>query len=143
MLPPGRVRTQSGQSVCNPVACRAPGDAVLMADMREAVLSALGTVNDPELHRDLVSLGMIERADVDADGVAHVKVNLTTPACPLKGKIEGDVREAVQRVPGVNGVVVTFGAMVRAAAQPALPGVKHVILVGSGKGGVGKSSVAV
>lgn len=114
-----------------------------MAHMREAVMAALGTVNDPELHRDLVSLGMIERAEVDGAGVAHVKVNLTTPACPLKDRIEGDVRAAVQAVPGVQAVVVTFGAMVRAAAQPALPGVKHVILVGSGKGGVGKSSVAV
>ena len=70
-----------------------------MAHMREAVMAALGTVNDPELHRDLVSLGMIERAEVDGAGVAHVKVNLTTPACPLKDRIEGDVRAAVQAVP--------------------------------------------
>ncbi|BDP42101.1 iron-sulfur cluster carrier protein [Deinococcus aetherius] len=110
--------------------------------MREALWDALKTVNDPELHRDLVSLGMIERAEVEG-GVAHVKVNLTTPACPLKGKIEGDVRAAVLAVPGIEDVNVTFGAMVRPPAQPALPGVKHVILVGSGKGGVGKSSVAV
>lgn len=110
--------------------------------MRDALWSALKTVNDPELHRDLVSLGMIERAEVEGD-VAHVKVNLTTPACPLKGKIEGDVRAAVLGVPGIRDVAVTFGAMVRPPAQPALPGVKHVLLVGSGKGGVGKSSVAV
>ncbi|GGB59861.1 MULTISPECIES: Mrp/NBP35 family ATP-binding protein [Deinococcus] len=110
--------------------------------MRDALMAALSTVNDPELHRDLVSLGMIEHASVDA-GVAHVKVNLTTPACPLKGQIEHDVRAAALTVPGVQGAVITFGAMVRAAAQPALPGVKHVLLVGSGKGGVGKSSVAV
>lgn len=114
-----------------------------MADMRDALMSALSTVNDPELHRDLVSLGMIERAEVDAAGVAHVKVNLTTPACPLKGEIEGDVRAAVLAVPGIQDVVVTFGAMVRPPAQPAMPGVKHVLLVGSGKGGVGKSSIAV
>ncbi|MEW6420929.1 MAG: Mrp/NBP35 family ATP-binding protein [Deinococcota bacterium] len=110
--------------------------------MRDALWTALKTVNDPELHRDLVSLGMIERAQVEGN-VAHVKVNLTTPACPLKGKIEGDVRAAVLAVPGIEEVVVTFGAMVRSPAQPALPGVKHVLLVGSGKGGVGKSSVAV
>src|SRR5689334_6813958 len=102
-----------GAAVCNPVACRVRLHAVLMAHMRDAVLAALSTVNDPELHRDLVSLGMIERAEVDAAGVAHVKVNLTTPACPLKGQIESDVREAVQRVPGVQGVAVTFGAVVR------------------------------
>lgn len=53
------------------------------------------------------------------------------------------MRAAALTVPGVQGAVITFGAMVRAAAQPALPGVKHVLLVGSGKGGVGKSSVAV
>ena len=105
-------------------------------------MNALKTVNDPELHRDLVSLGMIERAEMDG-AVAHVKVNLTTPACPLKGKIEADVRAAILAVPGVQDVRVTFGATGRAAAQPALPGVKHVVLVGSGKGGVGKSSVAV
>ncbi|EYB67344.1 hypothetical protein DEIPH_ctg044orf0071 [Deinococcus phoenicis] len=110
--------------------------------MRDALWTALKTVNDPELHRDLVSLGMIERAEIEGN-VAHVKVNLTTPACPLKGQIEGDVRAAVLRVPGLQDVVVTFGAMVRPPAQPALPGVKHVLLVGSGKGGVGKSSVAV
>ncbi|WP_135229606.1 Mrp/NBP35 family ATP-binding protein [Deinococcus fonticola] len=110
--------------------------------MHDALMAALRTVNDPELHRDLVSLGMIEAAELGG-GVARVKVNLTTPACPLKGKIEGDVREALLKVPGVQDVVVTFGAMVRAPSQPALPGVKHVVLVGSGKGGVGKSSVAV
>ncbi|PTA68128.1 Mrp/NBP35 family ATP-binding protein [Deinococcus arcticus] len=109
--------------------------------MRDAVLSALSTVNDPELHRDLVSLGMIEQVQIEA-GAVHVKVNLTTPACPLKGQIESDVRAAVLTVPGVQTVNVTFGATVRAAVM-ALPGVKHVVLVGSGKGGVGKSSVAV
>lgn len=114
-----------------------------MAGMHEALLRALSTVNDPELHRDLVSLGMIERAELAPDGAAHVKVNLTTPACPLKGQIEGDVRAALLAVPGVQAVNVTFGAITRAPSQPALPGVKHVVLVGSGKGGVGKSSVSV
>ncbi|KEF34620.1 mrp [Deinococcus sp. RL] len=111
--------------------------------MRDAVLKALGTVQDPELHRDLVSLGMIERVEVGEGGAAQVKVNLTTPACPLKDQIERDVRAAVLGVPGIREVTVTFGAMVRSSGQPALPGVKHVLLVGSGKGGVGKSSVAV
>lgn len=110
--------------------------------MHDALKAALSTVNDPELHRDLVSLGMVERAEL-VEGVAEVKINLTTPACPLKDKIESDIREALLEVPGVQKVQVTFGAMVRGPAQPALPNVKHVILVGSGKGGVGKSSVAV
>jgi ATP-binding protein involved in chromosome partitioning len=110
--------------------------------MQEAVLDALRAVNDPELHRDLVSLGMVERIDVDG-GVITVKVNLTTPACPMKATIERDVREAVMAVPGAQSVRVEFGAQVRSGGTPAMPGVKHVLLIGSGKGGVGKSSVAV
>jgi ATP-binding protein involved in chromosome partitioning len=106
-----------------------------------AVMAALQTVNDPELHKDLVSLGMIEKLLIEGSSV-NVKVQLTTPACPLKGKIEGDVREAVMKVAGVEAVIVTFGAQVRPPTDMALPGVKHVILVGSGKGGVGKSTVA-
>ncbi|ADY25347.1 ATPase-like, ParA/MinD [Deinococcus proteolyticus MRP] len=110
--------------------------------MHQAVMAALSTVNDPELHQDLVSLGMIERVVVEGN-VAAVRVQLTTPACPLKGTIENDVRRAVLQVPGIDTVEVSFSAQVRAPQQPPLPGVKHVILVGSGKGGVGKSNVAV
>ncbi|GHG07350.1 iron-sulfur cluster carrier protein [Deinococcus piscis] len=110
--------------------------------MQDAVMAALSTVNDPELHQDLVSLGMIERVVVEGS-VAAVQVQLTTPACPLKGTIENDVRRAVLAVPGIEEVQVSFSAQVRTPQQPPLPGVKHVILVGSGKGGVGKSNVAV
>jgi ATP-binding protein involved in chromosome partitioning len=70
-----------------------------------------------------------------------VKINLTTPACPLKGQIESDVRAALAKV-GASDVEIQFGAQVRSPAQMALPGVKHVIAIGSGKGGVGKSTVA-
>ncbi len=106
-----------------------------------AVMNALRTVNDPELHKDLVTLGMIEKMSIDGSTV-HVKVELTTPACPLKGKIESDVVSAVLKVPDVKHVAVTFGAQVRPPTENPIPGVKHVILVGSGKGGVGKSTVA-
>lgn len=109
---------------------------------QEEILAALRTVNDPELHRDLVSLGMVKGVDV-VEGAVTVQVQLTTPACPLKGTIEADVRRAVLAVPGVETVAVSFSAQVRAPAQPPLPGVKNVLVVGSGKGGVGKSSVAV
>ena len=108
----------------------------------QAITNALRTVNDPELHKDLVSLGMIEKIHIDG-GIVSVKVELTTPACPLKGKIEGDVVAAVSKVPGVTQVNVSFGAQVRPPTQNPLPGVKHIIAVGSGKGGVGKSTVAV
>jgi ATP-binding protein involved in chromosome partitioning len=106
------------------------------------VIEALRTVNDPELHKDLVSLGMIEKVGI-AGSVVAVKVNLTTPACPLKGKIEADVQAAVLQIAGVSAVDVTFGATVRPRTENPIPGVKHVIAVGSGKGGVGKSTVAV
>ncbi len=107
----------------------------------QAITNALRTVNDPELHKDLVSLGMIEKIHIDGNTVS-VKVELTTPACPLKGKIEGDVVAAVLKVPNVTHVNVSFGAQVRPPMQNPLPGVKHIIAVGSGKGGVGKSTVA-
>lgn len=110
--------------------------------MQSALLAALSTVNDPELHRDLVSLGMIERAEL-LDGVAEITVQLTTPACPMKAKIQEDVKAAVLQVQGVKSVQVSFSAQVRTVSKPALDGIKHIILVGSGKGGVGKSSVAV
>lgn len=114
---------------------------------REQVIDALRPVQDPELGRGLVELGMIK--DVAIDGArVKVHVELTTPACPLRSKIESDVREAVMTVPGVAEASVEFSARVRAAGsgmqdrQP-LPGVKNTIAIASGKGGVGKSTVAV
>ncbi len=113
----------------------------MSAPSQEQILEALKMVNDPELHQDLVSLGMIKSVAVDGGDVA-ITIDLTTPACPLKGKIESDVLAAVGAIPGVRVIRVTFGAQVRSATQNALPGVKNVIAVGSGKGGVGKSTVA-
>lgn len=107
----------------------------------ETVIQALRAVQDPELHQDLVSLGMIERANVQ-DGRVDIKVNLTTPACPMKAVIERDVKDAVYALSGVVNVQVEFGATVRSSQKSDLPNIQHIILVGSGKGGVGKSSVA-
>jgi ATP-binding protein involved in chromosome partitioning len=114
---------------------------------REQILSALGTVNDPDLHRDLVSLGMIENIVVEGGRVSFTLV-LTTSACPLKAQIEDDCRRAVSALAGVNEVHIDTTSRVRKPKDPtadrkALPGVAHVIAVGSGKGGVGKSTVAV
>jgi ATP-binding protein involved in chromosome partitioning len=106
-----------------------------------AVTNALATVQDPELHQDIVALGMVERVSVDG-GSVRVRIQLTTPACPMRAEIERDVRRAIGAVAGVERVEVEFGAEVRGAPQAALPGVKHVVAVGSGKGGVGKSTVA-
>ena len=112
-----------------------------MTVTRERVLEALRTVHDPELHQDLVSLGMVETAEVDGDAVRLV-VNLTTPACPMKAQIENDIRAALRSQLQVDKVELRFGATVRGPQQEPLPGVKTVIAVGSGKGGVGKSTVA-
>jgi ATP-binding protein involved in chromosome partitioning len=110
------------------------------------VLSALRTVQDPDLRRDLVTLGMIEDLVV-RDGEVAFTLVLTTAACPLKGQIEADARRAVLAVPGVHEVKLTTTSRVRKPKDPtadrrALPGVAHVIAVGAGKGGVGKSTVA-
>ena len=115
------------------------------------LMQALSTVQDPDLHRDLVTLGMIKDATV-ADGIVKVHVELTTPACPMKDKIRDDIIEAVSSKATEVGdskpkVEVEFSASVRGnKAQDdgkPLSGVRHVIAVGAGKGGVGKSSVSV
>ncbi len=116
-----------------------------MALDSNAALAALRTVMDPELHRDLVSLGMVKDLAVEGE-IVRLKVELTTPACPLKETIGKDVKAALEGA-GFERVELSWGAQVRAApgvAQAQLtPGVKNIILVGAGKGGVGKSTVAL
>ena len=118
-----------------------------MAEITETdVLQALVGVQDPELHRDFVELNMIRDIRVSG-GVVNLSVILTTPACPLKDEIGSRVRNALlERVPGLSAVNIDFGAQVvsfRGVGDKApIPGVKNVIAVGSGKGGVGKSTVA-
>jgi ATP-binding protein involved in chromosome partitioning len=118
-----------------------------MSNVRpEDVLAALRGVQDPDLHRDLVSLGMVEDLRVEGGKVAFTLV-LTTAACPLRENIEQDVRRAVMAVPGVSDLELTTTSRVRKPKDPtadrrALPGVAHVLAVGAGKGGVGKSTVA-
>jgi ATP-binding protein involved in chromosome partitioning len=112
----------------------------------ERILDALRGVQDPEIHRDIVSLGMVKNLTVD-QGQVTFTVELTTPACPLRETIEHDCKQALAQVPGVNGLAISFGAQVRGSKAGAgqtdlLPTVKNVVLVAAGKGGVGKSTVA-
>ncbi len=111
------------------------------------VMAALSKVNDPELHKDLVSLNMVQDVRLLPGGAIKLRIDLTTPACPMKGKIQGDVEAALRALPSVTEVEVEWGAQVRRGAQQSkgsfIPGVKNVILVGAGKGGVGKSTVAL
>jgi len=116
-----------------------------MPEVREdRVLEALRSVEDPDLHRDIVSLGFVKDVRIDGGRVAF-RVELTTPACPVKDLLRDQARAAVAAIPGVDDVSVEMSAQVRAQARvgPLIPGVKHVVAVASGKGGVGKSTVSV
>ena len=111
---------------------------------KEQVVAALRTVIDPELYKDIVTLNMVKDVQVDGDDVG-VTVELTTPACPLKERIEADVTNALKKI-GAANVKINLTAQTRGPAQPrkdVLPQVKNVIAVGAGKGGVGKSTIAL
>jgi ATP-binding protein involved in chromosome partitioning len=109
------------------------------------VLDALSKVQEPELHRDLVTLNMIRDLKID-NGDVRFTIMLTTPACPLRTQIEREAKEAVLAIPGVNSVELKLDANVpndgRARGLLQLP-IRNAIAVASGKGGVGKSTVAV
>jgi ATP-binding protein involved in chromosome partitioning len=111
------------------------------------VLEALKVVRDPDLNRDIVSLGFVKDLKIDGGRVSFT-IELTTPACPVKDQMRDQSRAAVMQLPGVSAVDVQLSAKVREAVgadggrQP-LAGVKNVIAVGAGKGGVGKTTVAV
>lgn len=108
------------------------------------VLHALGQVDDPDLKKDLVTLGMIRDLNIQGDIVSFT-VMLTTPACPMKDMIEQACRNAIRlMVPDARTVNILMSSETRnnRPASGILPGVKNIIAVASGKGGVGKSSVA-
>jgi ATP-binding protein involved in chromosome partitioning len=114
---------------------------------QDHVLEVLKVVRDPDLNRDIVALGFIKDLRIDGGRVAFT-IELTTPACPVKDQMRDQARAAVMQLPGVTAVDVQMSARVREAAsadggrQP-IPGVKNVIAVGAGKGGVGKTTVSV
>jgi ATP-binding protein involved in chromosome partitioning len=125
-----------------------------------AITTALSTVNDPEIHRSITELKMVDTIDVRADGIVSLRILLTIKGCPLKDKLTNDITAAVSAVPGVTGVLIEFGVMtdeqrgslkqlIRGdVAENEIPFAKpgsrtRVYAVASGKGGVGKSSVTV
>ncbi|HEY6509546.1 MAG TPA: iron-sulfur cluster carrier protein ApbC [Vicinamibacterales bacterium] len=114
---------------------------------RDAVLNALKAVSDPDLQRDIVSLGFVTAAGID-NGRVSATIQLSTPACPALELIRDQATAALRALPGVTDVAIEMTAKVRSATapvkgQPPLPGVKNVIAVGAGKGGVGKTTVSV
>jgi ATP-binding protein involved in chromosome partitioning len=124
---------------------------------RDQILEALKVVIDPELHRNIVELGMVRSIDISEVGVVDVTVSLTTPGCPIKGHFQTGVNSAVRSVEGVTHVNIGFDVLSaqekeglkktlgRPSGLPegALAQVKNVVCIGSGKGGVGKSSLTV
>lgn len=112
---------------------------------QEQILDALRKVQEPELHKDLVTLNMVRDIKINKSEVEFTIV-LTTPACPLRGKIESEARQAVKMIPGVESVKVQMTSNIPGDGRPRgilnLP-VKHAVAIASGKGGVGKSTVAV
>jgi ATP-binding protein involved in chromosome partitioning len=110
-----------------------------------AVMQALAGVEDPELHRDIISLNMVRDLKIEGDSVS-MTLMLTTPACPLTGPFKEAVETALLSVPGVVTANVALDAEVRAHRGPSerkpVEGVKNIIAVASNKGGVGKSTVA-
>ena len=111
----------------------------------ELVLGALGQVQEPELGRDLVSLGMVKELRIEGANVGFT-LELTTPACPLRDQIEREARQAVEALPGVSEVQIQFTANVPTDGKPRgridRP-IRNAVAVASGKGGVGKTTVAV
>jgi ATP-binding protein involved in chromosome partitioning len=113
---------------------------------RDEILNALKNIKDPDLHRDIVSLGFIKKVDID-DKKVDVEIQLTTPACPVRDEMKIQATEEIRKLGFKGAINVSMTSQVvshsNQVREQILPGVKNTIAVASGKGGVGKSTVAV